>query len=356
MHPSVQSPRARGRRSIAPILRLVFAAVIVGLVGRGAPLCAADPPEPKFTSTPAVAARNRYVLLVDQARAQMVTELKAALKESMQASQLDEANRISRIVDGKGEDSGEALTSAKARNARNRFDASAKRAKQEYLGALKNALAQSLRSAQLDESNLISAEIKKLEAMTAKQADPTTGFINLLPIIDPAKDTVAGKWSIEKGALVSSGEGEERIEIPYQPPEEYDYRITFTKTGTNCVIQILSGMGTSFIWAMDAKGFFTFRYLKGTGIGSNKTSVQKPAGIKDNHRYTSLVRVRKNGVEALVENKLMTKWETDYSDVAGGPWWALKNSKLLGLGTGSSKTTFHTIEVKEVGGSGKFLR
>ena len=330
--------------------------MLAGMLFIGVAVRAEDAPDAKFTSGPAVAARGRYSLLTEQARKQLVTELKAALKENMQAGQLEEANRISKIVDSNGEASEGPLTSSKARAAQNRFNTAKQRATQEYLSALKSALTQSLRAGQLDESNLITAELKRLEAITARQANAATGFINLLPIIDPEKDKVAGKWALEKGALVSSGEGEERIQIPYQPPEEYDYRITFTKTGTNCVIQIMPGMETPFIWAMDAKGLYTFRYLKGTGIGSNKTSVQKPPGIKDNHRYTSLLRVRKNGVDALVENKQMTQWETDYSDVADGPWWALKNKKLLGLGTGASKTVFHTIEVKEVTGSGTFLR
>ena len=107
---------------------------------------------------------------------------------------------------------------------------------------------------------------------------------------------------------------------------------------------------------MGADGTYSFRYLKGTGTGSNKTTVKKPPGIKDTHRYTSLVRVRKDGVEALLDGRVMTKWPTDYSDVESAPWWALRDKSLLGLGTGSSKTEFHTIEVKEVTGSGKMMR
>ncbi|MDB6172160.1 MAG: DJ/PfpI family protein [Chthoniobacteraceae bacterium] len=314
------------------------------------------PDEIKLTSAAAVAAQGRYQLVVDQAKKQMVIDLRAALKESMQAGQLEEANRISRIVDSQGENIAETLVSGHGKAAQARFSSTAQRATQDYVKALKGALTVSLRSAQLEESNRISAEIKKYEATAARQPDAATGFINLMPLIDPAKDTVAGKWILEKGTLISSGSGEERIEIPYQPPQEYDYRTTFTKTGSNCVIQILSESGTPFIWVMGASGSFTFHYLKGTGTGANKTTVQKPPGIKDNHRYTSLVRVRKNGVEALLDGKVITKWATDYSDAASEPFWALRDKNLLGLATGASKTVFHTIEVKEVSGPGKFQR
>lgn len=45
-----------------------------------------------------------------------------------------------------------------------------------------------------------------------------------------------------------------------------------------------------------------------------------------------------------------------YSDVVPAVFWALHDRSLLGLGTGTSKTVFHTVEVKEVSGPGKFQR
>ncbi len=319
-------------------------------------ILAEESADTKPTSGPAVAASGRYKLLTEQAKSQLTVELKAALKASMQAGKLEEANRITKIIESGGANADETLESMQARSAQARFKTTTQRATQEYILALKGALAQSLRAAQLNESNRITAEIKKLEDANSRQADVSSGYINLIPRIDPEKDTVAGKWTVEKGALMSSGNGDERIEIPYEPPEEYDFRITFTKTGTNCVIQMLSEAGASFIWVMGASGGFTFHYVKGAGTGPNKTTVQMPPGIKDKHRYTSLVRVRKSGVEALLDGKVVTKWVTDYSDVVPAQFWALRNRHLLGVGTGASKTLFHTIEVKEVSGSGKFQR
>ena len=350
------TPVARAGKMMMPAITSLLILFLTGWLGLAGHIWAEDATDSKFTSAPAVAARGRYLLVVEQAKTQKLIDLKAALKDSMQLGQLDEANRISKAIENPGDPAGVSFTSTKAQGAQVRYATVTQRAMVEYVAALKGAMAQSLRAAQLDESNRISAEIKGFEADNARHADATTGFINLLPLIDPAKDTVAGKWAMEKGALVSSGSGEERIEIPYQPPSEYDFRIVFTKTGTNCVIQMLSQAGAPFIWGMGADGSYSFRYLKGTGTGANKTTVKKPPGIKDNHRYTSLVRVRKNGVEALLDGRVMTKWDTDYSDVESAPWWALRDKSLLGLGTGSSKTEFHTIEVKEVTGSGKMMR
>ena len=182
-------------------------------------------------------------------------------------------------------------------------------------------------------------------------------FIDLLPSIDPAKDAVAGVWTMSKGGLSSSGSGQERIEIPYQPPAEYDFRVTFTKlSGNNCVIQLLAHGEDPFIWVMSTDGMFTFHYLKGAGIGNNRTTVQKRTGIKARSRYVSLVRVRKDGAEALLDGKPMSKWPTDYTDVVVAPFWLLRDKRLLGLAAADAKTVFQKVEVKEVSGAGKFTR
>src|SRR5262249_451802 len=53
--------------------------------------------------------------------------------------------------------------------------------------------------------------------------------IKLLPVVEIAKDRVHGTWEKKDGALVSGPEQRARIEIPYIPPAEYDFRIAFTR-------------------------------------------------------------------------------------------------------------------------------
>jgi hypothetical protein len=182
-------------------------------------------------------------------------------------------------------------------------------------------------------------------------------WIDLLPSIDPAKDTVAGVWTKQGTKLQSSGQGQERIEIPYVPPAEYDFRITFTKvSGENCILQLLAHGKVPFIWVMSTNGMFTFHYLQGFGIGPNRTTVEKRSGIKSGRRYVSMVRVRNGGAEALLDGKVIATWPTDYSDAVPAPFWSLRDSSLIGLASGDSETIFHKVEVREVSGPGRFTR
>ncbi len=309
-----------------------------------------------FTSPAAVAAKSKRDHVVSQAGIQLVAALKQTLVSVMQGGQLDEANRINKIIENPQAMADSPLTSLRGKAAQAVYLSAVQRATNEYLQGLKAALVLTMKAGQLDESNRITAEIKTLEDAARARLNTTPGFVNLIPLIDPEKGTIQGKYTIEKGALVSSGKGDERIEIPYEVPEEYDYQISFTKTGADSVVvQILSGNGHPFIWAMNSGGSFTFHYVKGAGIGNNKTTV-KAGGIKNNKRYTALLKVRKNGVQAFVDGKLISKWDTDFTDSEPAGFWALRNKRALGVGNGAATITYHSIEVREITGKGKVLK
>ena len=313
-----------------------------------------DAKKPTFTSAAAVAAFSKREHIVSQAKLQFVAALKVALAGVMQGGQLDEANRINKIIESP--DVEESLTSLRGKAAQTAYRSAVQRATNEYLLSLKAALGQSMKAGQLEESNRITAEVKSIAEAIAARANTTPGFLNLLALIEPEKGTIKGKYELEKGALISSGKGEERQEIPYEVPEEYDYQISFTKDGGDAVVvQMLSGNGHPFIWAMNSGGSFTFHYLKGSGIGANKTTV-KTAAIKNGKRYAAILKVRKNGVQAFVDGKLVSKWDTDFSDSTPAHFWAMRNQKALGVGNGAAKITFHSIEVREVTGKGQVLK
>jgi len=311
--------------------------------------------ETEFTSASANSAKQKYAAGVTDAQQKLVVVLKQVQGDVMRSGQLEEANRLAKMIAAPGEAVPE-FTSLRAKAAVANYVSLLQRLGKQYQADLKVAMAQNLKAGQLEEANRVAQEIKRLDLANGQAADPVTGFINLVPYIKPETGTVAGKWTVENGAVVSSGKGEERIQIAYQPPEEYDYKVTFTVLeGDNCLLQLLAEKEKPFIWALGMNGAHTFRYLKGTGIGNNRTSV-KEAPIRLNDRHTSIVRVRKTGAEAVLDGKVISKWPTNYDDVAtDAPWWLLKDHSLLGLGSARARTVFHTVEVKEVSGPGKFI-
>ena len=199
-------------------------------------------------------------------------------------------------------------------------------------------------------------EVAKLTTLAAAKASGASRVIDLLKLIDPATDTVQGKFAIEKGELVNLGSGQQRIEIPYHPPEEYDFRVEFTREkGNDCVIQILSKDKAPFIWVM--QGDYTFHYLKDGSLYKNETTVAGVKGIQTGTRYTSIVQVRKGGVKTLLDGKVIADWKTDYTNINPDvPFWALRDKSILGLGIGGAGTVFHRAELYEITGSGSKSR
>ena len=207
------------------------------------------------------------------------------------------------------------------------------------------------------------------ETGTAKSAvgnvdDPERwkNAIDLLALIDPVKDTVSGTWSVRDGALsVQQGPPlvAPRIEMPYRPPAEYDFRIVFARVNGNLDIsQVLSKSGKSFVWHMGSwsNSICGFDLIDGKNVKDNSSSVKVDPCIQRGRRYTSVVEVRNGGIKAYLDGRLLTSWATDYHDMGIEPGWKLRDSALLGVGTYCTWATFHSVEVCEVSGKGTFTR
>ena len=177
--------------------------------------------------------------------------------------------------------------------------------------------------------------------------------INLLRLIDAKRDTVRGDWIIKDGALI--GDNNATLRIPYQPPEEYDFRIEFTRiSGTGSIGQMLSAAGASFTWIMAANG------NKDCGIEQidhkraweNHTHISDPKVLENGRRYTSIVHIRKRGISVEVEGRTIAQHETDFSDMTPFFRWDIGRN-CLGVGSWDAKTAFHAIELIEITGEGK---
>jgi len=196
-------------------------------------------------------------------------------------------------------------------------------------------------------------------AVTLADAAAWQNAINLLPLIDLQKDAVAGVWTIENGELVSNRDNYARIEMPYQPPDEYDYRIEFSAPGRNKTgpVQLLSKVGREFRWQcfMSNGKSCAFESVGGKTIHESPARAEMPLILQNDRRYVSLVEVRNGVVRGYLDGKLCVEWKTDYADMDIPSQWKLRAVGLLGVGS-QIPTTFHRIEVREVTGKGTFTR
>ena len=183
-------------------------------------------------------------------------------------------------------------------------------------------------------------------------------IVNLMPLIDTAKDAVKGKWVLSKDGVQSDGSDKARLRIRYQPPQEYDYCVELTRlSGNDSVVQIMSHAGHSFDWNMasrnDQAGLEMVDRL-GVREDLNPTNVRLNPWFRNGERYRSVVQVRNGSVTTFVNGKKFVHFATDYSNLSIPDAWPIGDG-VLGVGSYGSSTLFHSIEIVEITGQGRPL-
>jgi hypothetical protein len=152
------------------------------------------------------------------------------------------------------------------------------------------------------------------------------------------------------GTLHSDAGQIAKIQIPYEPPPEYDFRMVFTcAAGPNRQVnQQLSHGGKSFGFIMGgSQGTkMGIEAINGKNVSENPTLSRVVMEL--GRKYTSIVQVRNDGIKAFLDNKLVAEWRTDYSDMT--PWknWVLRDDRHLGFGTFNTSVIFHSLELLPV--------
>ena len=178
--------------------------------------------------------------------------------------------------------------------------------------------------------------------------------VNLLPLADPSRDVVHGSWTLDHGALVSCSNEVALLGIPYRPPAEYDFKVSFTRaTGNEAVVLTLSKGIRMFCvmmagWNNTAGGI---EMINEKGVMDNPTKT--PLSLHNGQRHTVVVQVRNDIIKALLDGGQFAQWKTDFTDMGIWGFWRVQDYAGLGVGSWNSSTLFHSIEIIEVTGEGK---
>jgi hypothetical protein len=174
----------------------------------------------------------------------------------------------------------------------------------------------------------------------------TVRIVNLLGGLDPGAAAVEGLWGFRNGELHSDGSPWCRIELPYEPPAEYDFTVEFArKSGGDSVVQVATQEGRPFAWSM---GFWNDSALAIEGKGAPEP-VRIDGAIGQGVRHTSTLKVRRDGVQAWLDGRMLVEWKTNFEDSSLQEGWRLRSANRLGLG-GFSPAVFYRADVTEVSG------
>jgi hypothetical protein len=210
-------------------------------------------------------------------------------------------------------------------------------------------------------TGLLRSKIEKKLAETSEASAPVLarGAVNLMTLIDPARDSVAGTWKLERGELRGGGAEAARIQIPYAPPDEYDLTIVAEQiSGANNLTFGMSRGGVQWVVAYDS--WKNFKYFSGLNMIDGKNAMENPSTVagrflKKGTAQTFEFKVRKSGLTTFVDGNKVLSWE-DYGRLSMAKWLELPDKRALSFGMWEGEAKLIKATLLPVSGQGKPIR
>jgi len=201
----------------------------------------------------------------------------------------------------------------------------------------------------------VEKRLSELEASAGPSA--AGGPVDLLCLIDPAKDARSGTWSFSGKVLVASPPAPAVLGIPYAPPEEYDLGLVVEKKGPLLFYIGLGAGGHAVPVYLDCmQSTVSCIGPFGAGIPGDEGTKFSGEVLSPTGPSTVVCAVRKKGIEVTVGGKRILRYGGDFGkippDLEG---FRTTDPKALGIG---SNCTYHIHKVvlTPVSGRGRRLR
>ena len=180
--------------------------------------------------------------------------------------------------------------------------------------------------------------------------------IDLMRIADLTADPVQGWWGFQGQELLNAATPRARMGLGYRPPEEYDFRIVFTrKTGAE-VTQIIKWKGNGIAWVLGAIGNTASGFLRTNTELTPPFRSEESRGLEDGKQHSTIIEVRKDRIRGYLDGELLSEWSGDSKELTWHPGWDLPKALPLGLGSHNAELVLHAVQIREVSGKGKLLR
>lgn len=183
--------------------------------------------------------------------------------------------------------------------------------------------------------------------------------VNLMKLIDLKKDALSGTWTVDGNSLVSPAGDNRRLQIPYDPPEEYDLKIVAARRGGPNAALIMGLVGGNRQFCMDLDGWDGstggLALMDGKGGNANETTFRTKV-FSDDGAKTLVWQVRKDKVVFSADGRKLLEWKADYRRLSNPAVYVFPSKRALYLVTWYAGVHFRQILLFPVSGQGQKLR
>lgn len=200
----------------------------------------------------------------------------------------------------------------------------------------------------------------ELKSSTNDSPQPAES-IDLLSMIDVDQDAVAGQWQKVDGVLESPKRYGARIEIPFEPPSEYELTVIATPLDEpNGLILGQLAKGNRFLALVNHnvqqdKAASALENVDGRNVRSNSASLMADLLQKDRPSQV-IVTVRKDSVVVRCDGRTIINWQGKPEQLSLGDYWKTPNENALFLGAYDCRYRFSRVSIAPISGEGKPLR
>jgi hypothetical protein len=166
--------------------------------------------------------------------------------------------------------------------------------------------------------------------------------IDLIPLIDTAKDSVHGDWRIQRGELVVKGSPVARLQLPVIPPESYVLEVEATRTSGG--IDLLVGLvyqGVQCAAALDGWGGSVTGWSHDRDFAHHSKRRQ---AFTNGQRSKITCTVSEAGMRVVQDRVEILKFEGKPDWTGHYPAWRIPDSRTLMIGA-QSDYTIHSIKL-----------
>ena len=206
-------------------------------------------------------------------------------------------------------------------------------------------------------------DVDPTDRLPAVARGPAGATIDLLSIVDPRRDGVAGEWTVHEAdgrrELVAPKAFGARIELPYAPPEAYRWTLIVEPLDEphGLTIGLRSG-GSRFLALLgfgDAGGRASaLENVDGRNVADNPTRIEGDV-FRKNRPAEIVATVEPRGVTVTVDGRPWIDWQGSPERLSLSDYWQTPRRESLFLGAYDCRYRILRATLEPLAGEGRSL-